>query len=88
VTDALNPSSYTYEVAPVFTTMEEVVLKNLRALIGYPDGIGDGIFCPGGSLANGCAINLARFKAFPATKVLNLNLKPFENDTNVGGIFV
>jgi len=74
VTDALNPSSYTYEVAPVFTTMEEVVLKNMRALIGYPDGSGDGIFCPGGSLANGCAINLARFKAFPSAKVF-ANLK-------------
>ncbi|CAB3379000.1 Hypothetical predicted protein [Cloeon dipterum] len=76
VTDALNPSSYTYEVAPVFTTMEEAVLQNMRALLGYPDGRGDGIFCPGGSLANGCAMNLARFKAFPSVKTEGLHGLP------------
>lgn len=38
-------SRYTYEIAPVFVLMEEVVLKKLRELIGWENG--DGIFCPG-----------------------------------------
>lgn len=67
VTDALNPSVYTYEVAPVFTLMEAVVLEEMCRLVGFPSG--DGIFCPGGSFANGTAINLARFKYFPDIKV-------------------
>jgi len=44
LTDALNPSVYTYEVAPVFILMEEVVLKEMRQIVGWPQGKGDGIF--------------------------------------------
>lgn len=69
LTDALNPSVYTFEVAPVMTIMEETVLSEMRKFLGYPDGKGDGIFCPGGSIANGYAINCARFSAFPEVKV-------------------
>jgi hypothetical protein len=65
--DALNCSVYTYEVAPVFTIMEEYVLAELRHLIGFNEG--DGIFCPGGSIANGYAINCARYNMFPSIKV-------------------
>jgi glutamate/tyrosine decarboxylase-like PLP-dependent enzyme len=49
--------------------MEEVVLKEMREIVGYPDGFGDGIFCPGGSIANGYAISCARHYVFPDTKV-------------------
>lgn len=49
VTECLTGASvfprYTYEIAPVFVLMEEVVLKKLRELIGWE--CGDGIFCPG-----------------------------------------
>lgn len=72
LTDALNPSLYTYEVAPVFTLMEETVLAEMRRIVGFrglDDGRGDGIFCPGGSLANGYAISCARFRALPEVKV-------------------
>lgn len=58
LTDALNPSVYTYEVSPVFSLMEEDVLREMRAIIGWHSG--EGLFCPGGSMANGYAINLAR----------------------------
>lgn len=69
-TDALNPSVYTYEVSPVFTLMEETVLKEMRRIVGFSvDGEGDGIFVPGGSMANGYAISCARFKAMPDVKV-------------------
>ena len=36
---------YTFEVAPVFTLMEQVILRKMCQLVGYD--IGDGIFCPG-----------------------------------------
>lgn len=69
ITDALNPSVYTYEVSPAFVLMEEVVLKEMRKIVGYQNGDGDGIFCPGGSAANGYAISCARYKYFPDVKV-------------------
>ncbi|XP_075166846.1 glutamate decarboxylase-like protein black [Haematobia irritans] len=67
LTDALNPSVYTYEVAPVFTLMEEEVLSEMRRIVGF-QGEGDGIFCPGGSIANGYAISCARYYKHPESK--------------------
>ncbi|KAM7351237.1 glutamate decarboxylase-like protein black [Cochliomyia hominivorax] len=73
LTDALNPSVYTYEVAPVFTLMEEEVLSEMRRIVGFPNnGYGDGIFCPGGSIANGYAISCARYYKSPNSKVTGL----------------
>lgn len=69
LTDALNPSVYTYEVSPVFSLMEEQVLTEMRRIVGYIDGEGDGLFCPGGSIANGYGINCARHYACPDVKV-------------------
>nr|CAD7592325.1 unnamed protein product [Timema genevievae] len=74
--DALNPSLYTYEVAPVFSLMEEIVLKEMRKLVGFPDGQGDGIFCPGGSVANGYAISCARHHLVPEIKTQGLHGLP------------
>lgn len=69
LTDALNPSVYTYEVSPVFILMEEVVLREMRVIVGWPDGKGDGLFAPGGSISNGYGISCARFKYMPDIKV-------------------
>lgn len=69
ITDALNPSVYTYEVSPCFILMEEVVLKEMRKIVGWKNGDGDGIFCPGGSAANGYSISCARYRACPDIKV-------------------
>ncbi|XP_066564575.1 cysteine sulfinic acid decarboxylase [Amia ocellicauda] len=66
LTETLNTSQYTYEVAPVFVLMEGVVLSQLRTLVGW--SAGDGIFCPGGSMSNMYAMNLARYRAFPQVK--------------------
>ncbi|KAL3284061.1 hypothetical protein HHI36_018229 [Cryptolaemus montrouzieri] len=76
LTDALNPSVYTYEVSPVFTLMEETVLREMRKIVGFANGEGDGIFCPGGSLANGYAISCARHKMFPEVKTKGLHSLP------------
>lgn len=70
LTDSLNPSVYTYEVSPVFICMEETVLAEMRKIVGFENWKdGDGIFCPGGSMANGYGISCARFKAIPDIKV-------------------
>lgn len=73
LTDALNPSVYTYEVSPVFILMEEVVLREMRSIIGWENGIGDGLFSPGGSISNGYGINCARYKFTPDVKVKKQN---------------
>ncbi|NXN74555.1 CSAD decarboxylase, partial [Himantopus himantopus] len=66
ITEALNTSQYTYEIAPVFVLMEEVVLAKLRELVGWSSG--DGIFSPGGSISNMYAMNVARFHRFPESR--------------------
>ncbi|XP_045462633.1 cysteine sulfinic acid decarboxylase [Harmonia axyridis] len=76
LTDALNPSVYTFEVSPVFTLMEEEVLKEMRRIVGFQGGEGDGIFCPGGSMANGYAISCARHQFFPDAKTKGLHSLP------------
>ncbi|KAG8585261.1 hypothetical protein GDO81_004949 [Engystomops pustulosus] len=74
ITEALNTSQYTYEVAPVFVLMEEEVLKTMRSFVGWKTG--DGLFCPGGSISNMYAMNIARFKSFPNCKEKGLHALP------------
>ncbi|XP_037053228.1 cysteine sulfinic acid decarboxylase isoform X1 [Peromyscus leucopus] len=74
ITETLNTSQYTYEIAPVFVLMEEEVLKKLRALVGWNSG--DGVFCPGGSISNMYAMNLARYQRFPDCKQRGLRALP------------
>lgn len=69
VTDALNPSVYTYEVAPVFTLLEAQLLREMRLAVGLDGDHGDGLFCPGGSAANLCAMHCARHRCLPNLKV-------------------
>lgn len=66
ITEALNTTQTTYEVASVFTLLEQALFDHLRDIIGWQTG--DGIFCPGGSIANMYAMALARYKAFPSVK--------------------
>lgn len=47
-------SRYTFEVAPVFTLMEQSVLNKMSKLVGFQNG--DGIFCPGRGYT--CNINI------------------------------
>ncbi|XP_029600196.1 acidic amino acid decarboxylase GADL1 isoform X1 [Salmo trutta] len=75
ITEAINPSLYTYEVAPVFLLTEEAVLKKMIEIIGWQDG-GDGIFSPGGSVSNMYAVNVARYHHCPDVKVLGLSALP------------
>lgn len=67
---ALNNSTATYETAPVFTLMERAVLAAMAERIGWPARELDaaepaGMFCAGGSMANLCALQLARHALDP-----------------------
>ncbi|KAM6177381.1 acidic amino acid decarboxylase GADL1 [Erethizon dorsatum] len=74
MTEALNPSVYTYEVSPVFLLVEEAVLKKMIEFIGWQEG--DGIFNPGGSVSNMYAMHLARYKYCPDIKEKGLSGLP------------
>uniref|UniRef100_A0A673CIS3 Glutamate decarboxylase like 1 n=1 Tax=Sphaeramia orbicularis TaxID=375764 RepID=A0A673CIS3_9TELE len=75
IIEALKPSLYTYEVSPVFTLVEDAVLRKMREVIGWKEG-GDGIFNAGGSLSNMYAVNLARYHHCPDVKELGLSAVP------------
>ncbi|XP_055305528.1 cysteine sulfinic acid decarboxylase [Sitodiplosis mosellana] len=75
ITDALNTSQYTFEVAPVFTIMENEVIQSCCKYFGYERG--DGIFTPGGSISNMYGMVLARYKSVPNVKTAGcFGLKP------------
>ncbi|XP_033759910.1 cysteine sulfinic acid decarboxylase-like [Pecten maximus] len=74
LTDALNTSRFTYEVAPVFTIMEKYVINKMLEVAGLSSG--DGIFCPGGSISNMYGLNLARCRRFPEVKMDGMSSLP------------
>lgn len=71
--ECMNTSAYTYEVAPVFSLCEHEVLQCLCRLVGWSKHEGDGIFTPGGSIANMCALVLARYSRYPEIKQKGIN---------------
>ncbi|KOC59160.1 Glutamate decarboxylase 1 [Habropoda laboriosa] len=87
LTDVLNTSQYTYEVAPVFTLMERQMMEKCLELVGYPPmPEGDGILCPGGSVSNMYGMVMARYKAVPEVKTKGLaGLPPLACFTSEAG---
>uniref|UniRef100_A0A8C6VPI9 Glutamate decarboxylase like 1 n=1 Tax=Nothobranchius furzeri TaxID=105023 RepID=A0A8C6VPI9_NOTFU len=75
IIESIKTSLYTYEVAPVFTLMENAVLRKMIETIGWEEG-GDGIFNPGGSMSNMYAMNLARYRYCPDWKEVGLYSAP------------
>lgn len=77
-----NTSMYTYEVAPVATTIETEMITLMNSFAGYING--DGIFVSGGSNANLVAMFSARNKILPDTRFngydKNEKLVAFVND--------
>ena len=51
---------FTYEMAPVYSIMENECISQMLTLAGIPGG--DGILCPGGSISNLLALNAARYR--------------------------
>ncbi|KAL9908822.1 cysteine sulfinic acid decarboxylase [Glossina fuscipes fuscipes] len=70
ISEALNTSAYTYEVAPIFSLIETEIIKRICELCGYVNG--DGIFSPGGSISNMYGLALARYKRFPNIKTVGM----------------
>lgn len=54
----MNNSMYTYKVAGPHVLIEQEVLRKACSTVGFAEG--EGMFCPGGSLANLAAMVLAR----------------------------
>lgn len=66
ITSALNTGQYTFEMAPAFTLIEGEVIRKSLELFGFEHG--DGILCPGGSMANMYGYHLGRYSKFPSSK--------------------
>lgn len=68
VAGAAHAPVHTYEVSPVFTEAERAVLGKMARCVGgaYAEAH-DGLFVPGGSLANLYGLLLARHRAFPGS---------------------
>lgn len=77
-----NTSMYTYEVAPVATTIETEMISLMNSYAGYTDG--DGIFVSGGSNANLVAMFSARNRILPESRFVgydrNQRLVAFVNE--------
>lgn len=75
-TTLLNTSMYTYEVAPLFTLIEQACLEKLGNFIGFSENTFDGTFTSGGSTSNMLAMLLAKDKKFPNSKFKGLKETP------------
>ncbi|KAK2164503.1 hypothetical protein NP493_1413g00006 [Ridgeia piscesae] len=76
LTATANTNMFTYEIAPVFTLMEDIVLTKMRECIGWENGEGDGIFAPGGAISNLYAVAVARHTVMPDGKTKGLSSLP------------
>ncbi|KAI3361508.1 hypothetical protein L3Q82_013658 [Scortum barcoo] len=75
ITEALK-TQYTYEVAPVFTLMEDAVLRKMIEVVGWKEG-GDGIFNAGGSMSQHvrCELSQCHYSISKAAALLGIGTK-------------
>ncbi|XP_063779047.1 glutamate decarboxylase 1-like isoform X2 [Pseudophryne corroboree] len=76
LTATANTNMFTYEIAPVFIVMERLLIKKMHELIGWKENEADGIFSPGGSIANLYSVLAARYKSYPAVKTKGMAVLP------------
>ncbi|KAM4689211.1 glutamate decarboxylase 1-like [Discoglossus pictus] len=76
LTATANTNMFTYEIAPVFIIMEEIIIKKMHEIIGWGENEADGIFCPGGTISNLYSILVARYKYFPVVKTKGMSALP------------
>lgn len=62
----LNTSMYTYKVAGPHALIETALTQHMAQIVGYEEG--EGVFSPGGSLANLAALVMARNAAVPGSR--------------------
>lgn len=58
----------TYEISPVFTLLEKRLMQHFGSFCGWSSDTIDGLFVPGGSMANMMAIITSRHYKFPEIK--------------------
>lgn len=74
---AANTNVHTYEIAPVFTVIEQKVLAKMAVCMGGRfDEAHDGLFVPGGSIANTYGMHLARARAVPRANAVGMHGGP------------
>ncbi|KAF4669977.1 Glutamate decarboxylase 2 [Perkinsus olseni] len=76
LTVACNTSAYTFEIAPVFVMVEASVIDKTVQLLGFDPTTSEGLFVPGGSIANLYGLQLARFFKFPEVKRKGIQALP------------
>uniref|UniRef100_A0A8D1DUS8 Glutamate decarboxylase 1 n=1 Tax=Sus scrofa TaxID=9823 RepID=A0A8D1DUS8_PIG len=76
LTATANTNMFTYEIAPVFTVMETILLKKMCEIIGWGETEADGIFSPGGSISNLYGILVARYKQYPEIRTKGMRALP------------
>ncbi|KAM3840348.1 glutamate decarboxylase 1-like isoform 4-T4 [Vipera latastei] len=76
LTATANTNMFTYEIAPVFIIMEEILLKKMQEIIGWEESKSDGIFSPGGSISNLYSVLVARYKYYPEIKTKGMAALP------------
>ncbi|KAK5914559.1 hypothetical protein CgunFtcFv8_008992 [Champsocephalus gunnari] len=76
LTSVANTNMFTYEVSPVFILMEEFLLKKMQSIVGWSADVGDGIFCPGGTISNLYSILVARYHFYPEVKTRGMGALP------------
>eukprot|EP00939_MAST-03C_sp_MAST-3C-sp1_P003539 g3539.t1 len=77
VSVATNTNCHTYEVAPVYTMMENEMLKKVASVVGGAFAQHhDGLFVPGGSISNLYGLHVARNKSDPGFKTRGANGGP------------
>lgn len=85
LTATANTNMFTYEIAPVFILMENVVLTKMREIIGWSGG--DSILAPGGSISNLYAFLAARHKMFPELQGARLGgIARHTGDVHLGSV--
>ncbi|CAO4368404.1 unnamed protein product [Caenorhabditis nigoni] len=72
LTATANTNMFTYEIAPVFILMEKSVMTRMWEAVGWDPEKADGIFAPGGAIANLYAMNAARHQLWPRSKHLGM----------------
>ncbi|GMR43639.1 hypothetical protein PMAYCL1PPCAC_13834, partial [Pristionchus mayeri] len=76
LTATANTNMFTYEIAPVFILMEKEIMKKMWEAIGWDTEKADGIFAPGGAIANLYAMLAARHHMYPRSKHLGVSDLP------------
>ncbi len=69
----LNISMYTYKVAGPHAIIETALTQHMASKVGYESG--EGVFSPGGSLANLAALIMARNEALPGARESGLDAR-------------